>query len=109
MKITTNHHRREVIHEYQLTAKEREEFDYLDWAAMERGEDSRSFIRYHGVLYDLSDTEPGPGSQGMPPSLKDWSCYRSDTYFSGVVFRWVQDDPPYSDDWLVICGSYYES
>jgi hypothetical protein len=58
-------------------------------------------VRYKGRLYDLSDTEPGPGSQGMPPSLKGWHCYVSDTFFSGVVFRYVGED-------FIIAGTYYE-
>ena len=103
MKITTNHNRREIISEYQLTPEERKEFDYLDWDAMERGEDSRSFVRFKGTLYDLSDTEPGPGSSGMPDSLKDWHAYVSDTFFSGVVFRYVRED----DEDMIICGTYY--
>lgn len=102
MKITTNHNRREIIDASQLTAKEREDFDHLDWAAMERGNDSASFVRYKGNLWDLGDMEPGPGSS-MPEELKGWNAYRSDTFFSGTVFRYVRED---GED-LIICGTYY--
>ena len=101
--IITNNHKREVLDAWQLTLSDRAEFDYLDWPAIERGEDSATFLRYRGRLYDLNDTEPGPGSSGMPAQLGGWDAYVSDSFFSGVVFRYVHDD----DDYTVIAGRYY--
>jgi hypothetical protein len=103
IRITTNHHRREVIDAWNLPPEVRGEFDYIDWPAIERGEDSASFVRYRGQWFDLGDI---PRIENIP-LLSGWDGYVSDTYFSGTVFRWVQDDPPYSDDWLIIVGSFF--
>ncbi len=53
-KIITNNVPRDIINAFELSERERAEFDYLDWPAMERGELSASFFRYRGILYDLS-------------------------------------------------------
>jgi len=102
--IKTNYHRREVLDSFQLTAEEAKEFDYLDWSKLERGEDSASFVRYRGWVYDLNDTE------GTFPEDRRW-FYRSDSFFSGVVFMYPASewndqeiDPDY-----IICGTYYAS
>lgn len=104
MIITTNHHRREIVDAWEVPANMRERFDYLDWPAIERGEGSASFIQYRGEWYDLNDLEPGPGSK-MPDSLKGWHAYVSDSFLSGTLFRWVEDD----GEWYVIVGHYYEN
>jgi hypothetical protein len=100
--ITTNNRRREILDGYQLTAKEREEFDYVDWAAIEEGSDSRSFVRYRGDVLDLNDMD------GITPegSLREagWDTYTSDSFSSGLVFRYVKADYGSYD---VVVGSYY--
>ncbi len=106
--ITTNYHHRTILGGWDLTPAERAEFEYVNWSAVERGEDSVSFLRYRGQVYDLNDTEPGPDRSGMPGELKDWGAYVSDTFFSGIVFRWVQDPDDYGE-WYVIAGRYYTS
>lgn len=100
LTIITNHVPRLILEAYELSAKERAEFDYLDWDAIERGEESASFIRYKGTLYDLGDLERAD----LPPyhPLAQWDAFVSDTFFSGVVFRYVKDDYDH-----VICGRYY--
>jgi hypothetical protein len=55
VKITTNNVPRDLIEAHELTEHERAEFDYLNWPAIDRGEDSATFVRYHGVLYDLAE------------------------------------------------------
>lgn len=55
MKIITNNVPRDVIDAWELNAKERTEFDYKDWEAIDDGRDSASFIRYKNQLYDLSE------------------------------------------------------
>lgn len=92
LRVVTNHKPRDVIQEYKLTAKERAEFDYLDWVAMERGEDSADFFRYKGQLYNLSDFERTRGPFfDVHPSLKSWDGYMSESYFSAIVIRYVPD------------------
>ena|SRR5262249_15139044 len=98
--VITNHHRREPVEAYELTAKERKEFDYYDWAAIERGEDNPQFVRYKGELLDLGEiTEEADMIPG------NWDRKASDSFFSGHVIRYVQDET-YSD-WYVIIGRYY--
>jgi hypothetical protein len=110
MQIITNHHPRDVIDAWQLTADERAEFDYLDWPAIEDGRDSASFVRYKGELIDLADID------GIPPTgagLEGWDGYKSDSFFSGLVFRYPREDcygRPLADSLdteRVIVGRYF--
>lgn len=107
--ITTNNVPRDVINSWELTAAEREQFDYLDWEAIDDGRGSAEFFRFNGQLYDLGDMERG--WNGMPDGLKGWHNYLSDSFFSGIVIRY-----PYLDDYgltndfdyeHVIVGWYY--
>jgi hypothetical protein len=104
LRIITNNVPRDIVYAWQLTADERAEFDYLDWAAIDDARDSASFVRYKGEILDLNDLEPGPGFH-MPNAFDGWHAYRSDTFFSGILVRWVQTDP--YDDWQVVMGRYY--
>lgn len=89
-KIITNNHERLIIDSYELSVNEREEFDYLNWAAIERGEDGATFFRYKGSLYDLGEFMT---TSGMPESspLKKWDGYFSDSFFSAIVVRYLED------------------
>ncbi len=84
MKITTNNQPREIIEGYELIGDERKDFDYLDWNAIEKGEDSASFFRYKGELYDLGEFTT---TSHMVP-LHEWDGYQSETYFSGIVVKY---------------------
>ena len=100
VKVITNNHQRPVLDAYELTPAEREEFDYLDWDAIERGEASGSFIRYQGQTYDLGEFQTTSGMPEFSP-LTRWHGYMSDTFFSGVLVR-------YSDDFdYVTVGRFY--
>lgn len=88
MKVITNHHHRDVIDAWSLTPKEREEFDYLDWPAIAAGEDSASFFRYRGDLHDLGEFMRW---DTRPDELKQWDGYRSDSFFSALVVRYVDN------------------
>lgn len=73
MTIKTNGHYREVIGGYELTEKERKEFDYItDF-------DVGSFVRYKGELYDLNDIERS--------NIEGWDGMVTDTFFSGILFK----------------------
>lgn len=90
IKIITNHHEREVIEAFQLSPAEREEFDYIDWAAVDRCETSRQFVRYQGKLLDLGDVLTTTTLPQWSP-LRAWDGYQDDSFFSGIVIRWTQD------------------
>jgi hypothetical protein len=89
LTIITNNVPRDVIDGWELSADERAEFDYIDWPAVERGEESASFVRYRGELYDLGEFVwwDNPDS----PCRRRWDGVRSDTFFSGTVVRYVDN------------------
>jgi hypothetical protein len=94
MNIITNGHHRDVIDAWQLTPAERAEFDYLDWGAIEAGNDSASFFRYRGELHDLGEFTANWGlsrDSGLPDSLAGWDGHRSDSFFSALVVRYVDN------------------
>lgn len=86
MKIITNNVPRPVIYAGELSASERAQFDYLDWAAIDAGEESASFVRYRGRVYDLSEFE-----YAADPELSAWQGIALDSYFSGTVIRFCED------------------
>lgn len=99
MNITTNNVPRHTIDAWELTDTERAEFDYIDWPAIEAGNDSATFFRYQGQLYDTSDFMTTHGI-GEPEAFARWDGYQSDSFFSGILIR-------YTDDYeSVIVGTY---
>lgn len=109
MKITTNNQPRPVINAWELTEAERKEFDYLDWTKIENGEDSAEFFRYQGSLYDMGEFSRivPPGSRRIHPMESDapqfagWNGYQSDSFFSGILVRYVGEDYEY-----IVVGRY---
>jgi hypothetical protein len=99
LTFVTNNVPRDILEAFELTADERAEFDYLDWDALEAGEDSASFFRYRGETYDLGEFEvwDNPAS----PTRQGWDGVKPDSYFSGLVVRYVDDCE------RVIVGRYY--
>lgn len=94
MKIVTNNVPRDVIHGFELTPAERAEFDYLNWESIERGEDDAQFFRYKGQLHDLGEFSADYGitkGSGFPEVLHGWDGYRSDSFFSALAVRYVED------------------
>ncbi len=92
IEVTTNHVPRDIIEAYELTADERAEFDYHDWKKIDAGEDSASFFRYKGQLYDLAEFERWESIQS-PTMRADgrWDGFTAWTYFSGVLVRYVDE------------------
>jgi hypothetical protein len=84
MKVTTNNVPRDIIEGYELTEKERAEFDYIDWKAIEAGEDSVVFVRYKGELYDLDEFE-----SMWPNRFEGWDGIQPETHFSGLLIKFV--------------------
>lgn len=95
MKVTTNHVRRDLLYGFQLTEWERKEFDYLDSKELEN---SQRFFRFKGLVYDLHEFVRV--DQNVP-ALKGWTGYQSDTYFSGVVVKYLHADEQ------VVVGQYF--
>jgi hypothetical protein len=99
LTVITNNVPRDIIEAYELSARERAKFDYLDWQAIERGEDSASFFRFKGDIYDLGEFERWSGPAFSP--LAKWDGHRSDTFFSGLVVRYCDDHE------RIIVGRFY--
>ena len=97
--VITNNVPRDIIDAWELTEAERKVFDYLNWDAIQKGEDSASFVRYKGELYDLGDfMRVGD----MRPFDKKWDGYISDTFFSGILVRYYGMESE-----AVVMGRFY--
>ena len=89
--IKTNNVPRTLLRGYELTDKEKAEFDY--YAPDELGD--ALFFRYKGNIYDMDQFLLAP------ESLKPWHGYSSSSHFSGVV---IKCDARMEN---VIVGAYY--
>lgn len=91
MNVITNNVPRDVLDGWELSPSERAQFDYIDWAAIERGEDSASFFRYKGEVYDLGEFQSlsAPGRHDFPRD--EWDGIRTDSFFSALLVRFVDD------------------
>lgn len=92
VEVICNNVPRDILEGYELSASERADFDYLDWDAIERGEESASFFRYRGEVYDLGDI---PAVDSRPDVAPDWQAgwdgIATDSFFSGILVRYVED------------------
>ncbi len=89
--IRTNHVPREFIHYSDLTKKEQ---GYFDWEGCE----DATYVRYKGHAYHMGEfMRLEYLEEGSP--MKGWDGYASDSYFSGVLCRFVGDD--------VVMGMYF--
>jgi hypothetical protein len=86
MRFITNHVPRFTIDAYELTSAEREDFDYLAWGKIDAGEDSATFFRYRGQLYDLSEFV-----RSTDPDNDYWDGIATDSFFSATVVK-IMDD-----------------
>lgn len=103
LTIRTNNAPRDVVYFWELTTKEQAEFDYLD---TEDAQSSASFFRYKGNVYDLGEFMRCPTSDASNPQMRDagfhtWDGYSNDSFFSGIVVRYVQDNE------RVIVGQFF--
>jgi len=87
LTIHTNNVPRDILYAWDLTDKEREFWEVpedSDW----------EFVRYKGKVTPLDDfvtTVPGPWNHGIPEEFQAWDGYASDSFFSGVLVRYVDD------------------
>lgn len=90
IKIMTNNKPRQLIYGYELSDKQKQDFDYIEDI------DNHDFVKYKNNIYDLSEFMRVENND----SLKDWHGYSSDSYFSGTLVRYIDSD-------TVIMGWYY--
>lgn len=106
LTVITNRVPRALRCLHELPSKVQRDFDYAF------GYESPRFVHYRGVWYDAMDTQrintpacnawPEVWVMAVPKDspLAWWHGVISETHFSGVVFRYV-------DDARVIVGRYY--
>jgi len=82
MRIITNHHYRDIEYGFELTEKEKKEFDYYN----EEELTSASFFRYRGEVYDMGEFMIVPNTE----EFKGWDGYRGDSFFSGIVVKYSE-------------------
>jgi hypothetical protein len=85
VNVTTNNAPRDIIHGFELTERERSEFDYLEGDDL----DMATFFRYKGNVYHLGDAMRVEEGNSL---CKGWQGYYGETYFSAVVFKYRGDD-----------------
>lgn len=91
MKIKCNNKPRQFIYGYELTNKEKQEFDYIDPNEL----DSHAFVRYKGHVYDVSEFMLIEQSTNTNAQYKGWDKFDgfcSDTFFSGVLIKTIDSD-----------------
>lgn len=100
LTIKTNNQPRELksIYDFDSADQHRIRSDF-DWMNQDELETSYSFFKYRGHIYHLSEFMH-LGS-AAPSDLRSWDGYSSDSYFSGVVVRMVEDNE------AVIVGRYF--
>jgi hypothetical protein len=100
-KIITNKQPRALLGYNELTAKEKEQFDYIKHDDNDDGlrDEEYRFFRYKGNAYDVYEFMRTDTMHS--DDLKWWSGYSGDTYFSGVLIKYMMD----TDE--VIVGRYY--
>ena len=100
MEITTNNKPRAILYGYELTEKEYQDFDYLGEYQSDDMQMAQ-FIRYRNELYYLGDfvriEKPGQRTSHFTHtdydgSLSKWDGILTDSYFSGIVIKWADDD-----------------
>jgi len=91
IRIISNNQPRPVLDWWELSDKELEPFDYIDWLAVHHAGHSVTFCRYRGVVYDLAEFMT---TRLLPEDnpLRDWDGYMSDSFFSGIVVRHVPSE-----------------
>jgi hypothetical protein len=92
LTIRTNNQPRHLIYGYELTAKEKLEFDYIDAEEI----DTHEFFRFKGIVYDPSEFMDCSHAFGIDA----WHGYYSDSFFSGVLIKYTGND-------AVIVGQYF--
>ena len=95
ISIITNNVPRHITCGYELTEKERAEFDFLEGDDLDWG----SFFRYRGDVHYLGNFMRIP--EGAD-ELSGWDGYSADSFFSGTLVR-------YADDGECIVVGYYVS
>lgn len=84
---------REIIYGFELSKKEKTEFDWMD---NEEIMDAQ-FFRFRGQLYALAEIMAVHNSvhnPNTPEWMKEFDGYMSDSFFSGILIKFGSNDFP---------------
>lgn len=87
MEIRTDHKWKNLLFGYQLTEKERADFDWMGQDEI----DHAAFIRYRRRVYAVSEFMRAEGDL----ALLGWQGVHADSYFSGIVIKVSKDGERY--------------
>ena len=90
--IKTNNVPRLLKYGYEMPDKFKSDFDYIG----EDDFDFQAFFVYKGQWYDLGEFMRIPDNS----NFTGWDGYTSDTYFSGILIKFVDEDS-------IIVGEYF--
>jgi hypothetical protein len=101
--ITTNNRPRKLTCLADLPSMARADFDYIT----EEEAYSPRLFAYRGTWYDVNEFMRFQDAQAFRGSVarQVWDGYHCDTYFSGIVLRYVPD----TDYEFVVVGRFYYS
>lgn len=100
LTIITNHQRRDLISLNDIPRRFHDEFGYIDSEEFY----APRIVAYRGAFYDVNEFTRTPNNEPARQELNDlsaWDGYQSDSYFSGIVLRYVDNFE------RVIVGRYY--
>lgn len=83
MEVISNYHARPTFYGWELTEKERKEFDYYNDEEIKTAE----FFRFKGEIYDLAQF-----MYDRQNHFHGWDGYMNDSFYSGVLVKYP-DDP----------------
>jgi hypothetical protein len=99
LTVTTNNRPRDLVCLADLPAKARGDFDYIP----EDEAYSPRLFSYRGHWYDANEFMRTTDVQAFRGERQAWDGYQADTYWSGIVLRYVPD----SDYESVVVGTFY--
>jgi hypothetical protein len=76
-----------IAYGFELSEKDRKEFDYLDFESEDGDGLNRDFVKHRGEWIDLGDV------LRAPEHLQDigWDGFNSDSFFSGVLIKYSKE------------------
>ena len=89
LKVFGNNHAVPIIYGFELSDKEKKDFDYLDEEELE----NQMFFRYKGQVYDFGEFMRVEGNncpfEGCPIKFHG---YHADSFFSGILVSYIEHD-----------------
>lgn len=93
MLIKCNNKPRQKIYGFELTDKQKADFDYIDDV------DNGTFFKYKGEIYDINDFMRVCDLHNNP--FNGYHGYISESFFSGILIKLCEDS-----DYIIV-ASYY--